>query len=89
MSGFTQGTVVIEASRTSGAKMQARIASEHGKRVFLLRLLVAAQPWAAKMLEEGRAAVVDELTDVLQELAGAEQVRRAGEQRQQLAPAIL
>jgi DNA processing protein len=89
MSGFTQGTVVIEASRTSGAKMQARIASEHGKRAFLLRSLVAAQPWAAKMLEEGRATVVDELADVLDGLAGAEQMRKAGEQRQQLALAIL
>ncbi|MFC8422747.1 DNA-processing protein DprA [Streptomyces sp. NPDC057236] len=89
MSGFTQGTVVIEASRTSGAKMQARIASEHGKRVFLLRSLVDVQPWAAKMLEEGRAAVVDELDDVLEGLAGAERMRRAGEQRQQLALAIL
>ncbi|MEU7497000.1 hypothetical protein AB0B52_07925 [Streptomyces griseofuscus] len=79
MSGFTQGTVVVEASRTSGAKMQARIASAHGKRAFLLRSLVVAQPWAAKMLEEGRATVVDELSDVLEGLAGAEQMRKAGE----------
>jgi DNA processing protein len=35
-----QGTVVIEASKTSGAKMQARLAIEHGKKVFLLRHLV-------------------------------------------------
>ena len=34
-SGISQGTVVIEASSTSGARMQARLAYEHGKRVFL------------------------------------------------------
>jgi DNA processing protein len=33
MSGIAQGTVVIEASNTSGAKMQARIALEHDKKV--------------------------------------------------------
>ena len=35
-SGMAQGTVVIEASSTSGAKMQARLALEHGKQVFLI-----------------------------------------------------
>ena len=40
MSGIAQGTVVIEASSTSGAKMQARLAHEHGKHVFLVRHLV-------------------------------------------------
>lgn len=42
--GISQGTVVIEASRTSGAKMQARLAHEHGKAVFLIRTLVSAHP---------------------------------------------
>jgi DNA processing protein len=37
MSGMGQGTVVIEAFKTSGAKLQARLAIEHGKKVFLLR----------------------------------------------------
>ena len=45
-SGISQGTVVIEASHTSGARMLARLAYEHGKRVFLLETLVAEQPWA-------------------------------------------
>ena len=39
-SGLGQGTVVIEASATSGAKMQARLALEHGKLVFILHSLV-------------------------------------------------
>jgi DNA processing protein len=45
-SGISQGTVVIEASATSGAKMQARLALEHGKKVFLVKSLVSSQPWA-------------------------------------------
>jgi predicted Rossmann fold nucleotide-binding protein DprA/Smf involved in DNA uptake len=49
-SGMGQGTVVIEASSTSGAKLQARLAVEHGKLVFLVDSLVTDQPWAEKML---------------------------------------
>lgn len=58
MSGFTQGTVVVEASSTSGAKMQAQAARRHARTVFLLRSLATAQPWARKMLDEARAELV-------------------------------
>jgi DNA processing protein len=57
MSGFTQGTVVVEASSTSGAKMQAQSARRHAKTVFLLRSLAAAQPWARAMIDDARAQV--------------------------------
>ncbi|PWK74752.1 DNA processing protein [Streptomyces sp. CG 926] len=67
-SGSALGSIVIEASRTSGAKMQARIAYEHGKRVFLLRSLVAQESWAAKMVAVGRAVEVATLEDVLERL---------------------
>ena len=36
MSGLARATVVIEASHTSGARMQARFALEHGRPLFLL-----------------------------------------------------
>lgn len=55
MSGFTQGSVVVEASSTSGAKMQAQSARRHAKTVFLLRSLAAEQPWARAMIDEARA----------------------------------
>ena len=87
-SGATLGSIVIEASSTSGAKMQARIASEHGKQVFLLRSLAAAQPWARKMLDDGRAVEVTELDDVLQRLATPERIQQASQQRIQLALAV-
>lgn len=45
MSGFARATVVIEASHTSGARMQARLALEHGRPVFLMRSLLE-HAWA-------------------------------------------
>jgi DNA processing protein len=59
MSGMSIGTVVVEASSTSGAKMQARFALEHGKRVFLLRALVMQQEWAQRYSRRPGALVVD------------------------------
>ncbi|WP_327359615.1 DNA-processing protein DprA [Streptomyces sp. NBC_01304] len=88
-SGATMGSVVIEASSTSGAKMQARIAAEHGKQVFLLRSLATAQPWARKMLDEHRATEVTDLDDVLQRLTTPERIHQASQQRIQLALAVL
>lgn len=85
MSGIAQGTVVIEASHTSGAKMQARFAIEHGKRVFLLRSLVDTYPWAAKYAAERGAYVVEDVDDVLRHLQPAERVRSADVRRAQLA----
>ncbi|MGH6693591.1 MAG: DNA-processing protein DprA, partial [Gammaproteobacteria bacterium] len=55
MSGMAVGTVVIEASATSGAKMQARLALDHGKKVFLIESLVMQQPWAKKYAEHPNA----------------------------------
>ncbi|WP_183068938.1 DNA-processing protein DprA [Streptomyces sp. gCLA4] len=88
-SGSTMGSIVIEASATSGAKMQARIANEHGKHVFLLHSLATSEPWAAKMLEDGKAVEVNELDDVLALLGSAQRVQKAAQQRLQLALAGL
>lgn len=74
MSGITQGTVVIEAGPTSGAKMQARFALEHGKQVFLLDSLVTANPWAQSYLKRG-AARVEHVQDVTCQLAHPDRVR--------------
>jgi DNA processing protein len=70
MSGFARATVVVEASHTSGAKMQARLALEHGRPVFLLRSLLEHR-WAQDY--EGRPGthVVDsagEVVDALERL---------------------
>jgi DNA processing protein len=84
-SGLSQGTVVIEASKTSGAKMQARLALEHGKRVFLVRRLVTSQPWARKYVEERGAVEVSEVEDVLSRLRSPEAIEHVSAGRRQLA----
>lgn len=67
-SGMAVGTVVIEASHTSGAKMQGRLALEHGKRLFLLRSLVMDEEWAQRYSSRAGAVVVDSVDDVLRAL---------------------
>jgi DNA processing protein len=65
MSGLSLGTVVIEASNTSGAKMQARFALEHGKRLFLLDSLVETQDWARRYAERPGVEVIHDATPVV------------------------
>jgi DNA processing protein len=87
-SGISQGTVVIEATSRSGAKMQARIALDHGKQVFLIRSLVAAEPWARDYAENRGAIEVSGAGEVSARLAAPEQVRRAIEQQLTLSFAV-
>jgi DNA processing protein len=88
-SGLSQGTVVIEASRTSGAKMQARIALEHGKKVFLVKSLVTDQQWARDYIAKRGAIEVTEAEDVIRQLAPTERVQQATRQQQQLSLDLL
>ncbi len=85
MSGISQGTVVVEASRTSGAKMQARIAIEQGKRAFLMSSLVTDEDWAKEYLERRGAIEVGSVDDVVRWLRSPEQVEAQSSQRSQLA----
>ena len=83
MSGISQGTAVIEAGSTSGAKMQARIALEQGKRAFLMASLVTREQWARDYLARG-AIEVASVDDILQSLRTREQVELQSAQRNQL-----
>jgi DNA processing protein len=76
MSGLAVGTAVVEASRTSGARMQARIALEHGKRVFLVSGLVTRERWAQGML---RRPGVTEVSSVDEILAVVDELQRHGQ----------
>ncbi len=51
MSGFARASVVVEAGNKSGARMQARLAIEQGRPVFLLRSLLRHQ-WAQTYAEQ-------------------------------------
>ncbi|HET7120523.1 MAG TPA: DNA-processing protein DprA [Solirubrobacterales bacterium] len=50
MSGFARASVIVEAGNKSGARMQARLAVEHGRPVFLLRSLLQHE-WAKTYAE--------------------------------------
>jgi DNA processing protein len=76
MSGMAAGTVVVEAGPTSGARMQARLALEHGKRLFLPRSLVDQQEWARAYATRPGATVVSDLADILDELVRVVEVPR-------------
>jgi DNA processing protein len=59
MSGLTLGTVIVEASMRSGARIQARRALAHGRPVFLLPRLLD-QDWAAELATRPGVHVVEE-----------------------------
>jgi DNA processing protein len=84
MSGIAQGTVVIEASSTSGAKMQARIALEHGKKVFLIKSLTEQQEWASRYVETRGALQVEDVEEIADALASPKRIQSADHLRAQL-----
>jgi DNA processing protein len=88
-SGLSQGTVVIEAGHTSGAKMQARLALEHGKQVFLPEGLVAGQEWARDYADRPGTIIIGGADEVLPHLASPERVQRQARQNQQLPLTLL
>lgn len=64
MSGLARGTVVVEASLRSGARLQARLALGHGRPVFLWRTLLD-QPWAQELAERPGVHVIDEPAQIV------------------------
>ncbi|MBX6370534.1 MAG: DNA-processing protein DprA, partial [Rhodospirillales bacterium] len=64
ISGLALATVVIEASARSGARMQARLALEHGRRVFLHRSLLD-HAWARDNAARPGTTVVDSADEVV------------------------
>lgn len=67
MSGVSLATVVVEASRTSGARIQARLALEHGRPVFFLRSMLDHE-WARDYSERPGVYVADTTDDVVRRL---------------------
>ncbi len=70
MSGYATATVVIEAAWKSGARMQARLALEHGRQVFLLSSLLE-HDWARDYANRPGATVVETVDDVVSQLGAA------------------
>ncbi|WP_194904894.1 DNA-processing protein DprA [Catenulispora rubra] len=69
MSGYALATVVIEAAYQSGARMQARLALEHGRHVFLMKSLLMHE-WAREYAQRPNATVVESAEEVFQGLDG-------------------
>ena len=68
-SGLSLGTVVVEASETSGAKLQAEDARRHGRRLLLLKHVVASQPWAEALVGEPGVHVVEHVREIMELVA--------------------
>jgi DNA processing protein len=64
MSGIARATVVVEATYTSGARMQARLALEHGRPVVLMEALLEHE-WARAYAKRPGVHVVAEVAEVV------------------------
>jgi DNA processing protein len=64
MSGLTLGTVIVEASPTSGTRVQARHALAQGRKLILMAR-VLAQDWAQELTEKPGVTVAQSADDVL------------------------
>jgi DNA processing protein len=77
MSGYGLATVVVEAGEHSGARIQARLAVEHGRPVILTDRVVAATEWGKALLGRPRVFVASRLEEALEAL---DHVRTSDEQ---------
>ena len=72
MSGMTLGTVIVEATHTSGTRVQARLALAQGRPVFIHSTLLG-QPWARELARRPGVYAIDrpaELVEMLERLTG-------------------
>lgn len=67
MSAWAAATLVMQADAKSGARMQARVALQQGRRLLLWKTM-AAEPWAVEYVQAGKADFVESAADVLARL---------------------
>ena len=67
MSGYALASVIVEAAYQSGARMQARLALQHGRHVFLMRTLLE-HDWARGYAQRPGVTVVGNADNVLEGL---------------------
>lgn len=65
MSGYGLATVVVEAGEMSGARIQARLAVEHGRQVILTDKVVARNEWAQLLVGRPGVHVAKNVDDVM------------------------
>src|SRR5581483_1195610 len=64
-SGLALGTVIVEASHTSGTRIQARRALGHGRPVFLHESLANQQRWAHELTHAPGVHVFNHAAEVI------------------------
>ncbi|WP_438388778.1 DNA-processing protein DprA [Actinopolyspora saharensis] len=75
MSAYGVATVVVEAGEHSGARIQARLAVEHGRPVILMKPVARGTDWGAQLSVQPGVFVVDtpeEAVEVAERLASGE-----------------
>lgn len=82
MSGYGLATIVVEAGEHSGARIQARLAGQHGRPVVLTRRVAEGTVWGSEMATRVNVRVVDGLDDLASVVA--ELRERPGELQQAL-----
>ncbi len=70
MSGMSLGVLVTEAGKTSGAMITAHLALEQNREVFAIpgSILSPASNGTNHLIQQGEAKLVDDYTDILEEL---------------------
>jgi len=72
MSGYGLATIVVEAGEHSGARAQARMAVEHGRRVILTDLVERSTKWGSELVGRPGVYVASSTDDVM---AAVRQIR--------------
>lgn len=70
MSGYGVATIVVEAGEHSGARIQARVAVQHGRPVILTDSVIENNTWAQELVGRPGVHPVASIADV-QEIVGA------------------
>ncbi len=65
MSAYGSATILVEAGETSGARIQARLAVEHGRPVILSRTVVDATGWGRAMVGNPGVSVIGSADEAL------------------------
>lgn len=80
MSGYGHATIVVEAGETSGTRIQARLATQHGRPVILARAVAEKTQWGAALAERRGVYVVagtGELQSAIEQVLGEQEALRA------------
>jgi DNA processing protein len=70
MSGYGVATVVIQAGEHSGARIQARMAVEHGRPVILTDLVLNSTAWAKELRDRPGVQIATSTQDVVDVIRG-------------------